>query len=279
MAEKSKKTRYGVSTFLYEKQDLNEALSKIASAGFSYVELWANEYHLDPRVDPDLKSIQRAVHANGLSVDSIHTPFSGLNIGYPDASLLPLWLDIMEKCFGYCCELGAHHAVVHLSSHDQPLPRRQETEARQLVEKFVHHLVDRGSRFGVGITLENLPGHGTPDYILSLESLSQIFEGEGIGFCLDVGHAAINGFDIDREIAAAGNRLQSVHVSNNDGIVDMHWQPYEGVLNWDRIESTLRDSGYKGPLFLEVNGGVEPDKVLEKIRCFAGRDWAKPQKY
>ena len=272
MAVKSKKTRYGVSTWLYEKKDLIEALSKIASAGFSYVELWANEYHLDPRIDPDLKSIKRSIHANSLSVDSIHTPFSGLDIGYPDKSLLPVWLDVMGKCFAHCCELGAHNAVVHLYSHERPLPRRQETEARQLVEKFVYELVDRGSRFGVDIALENLPSHGTPGYTHSLESLSQIFDGEGVGFCLDVGHAAINGFDIDREIAAAGSRLQSVHVSNNDGIGDMHWEPFEGVLNWDRIEGTLRDSGYEGPLFLEVNGGAEPDKVLEKIRCFAERE-------
>ena len=271
MAEQSKKMMYGVSTWLYEKQELGETLSKIAAAGFSYVEIWANEYHLDPRINPDLKLIQRLLHTNKLSVDSIHTPFSGMNIGYPDESLLPGWLEMMEKCLAYCKELGAYNAVVHLASHHQRLDRKQEAEGLKLIEKFVRELIALGSRYGVEIALENLPKHGNPDYTHSLQSLSKIFTSESIGFCLDVGHAAMNGFDVEQEIEAAGRRLQSVHVSNNDGIVDAHWQPYEGVLNWDRIEGALRTSGYDGPLFLEVNGGDDPDIVLEKIKCFAER--------
>ena len=271
MAEQSRKMMYGVSTWLYEKQDLGEALTKIAAAGFSIVEIWANEYHLDPRINPNLKSIERVLRVNKLCVDSIHTPFSGLDIGYPDESLLPGWLEVMEECLAFCRELGAYNAVVHLASHNQRLDGRQEAEGLKLVEKFVHELIALGLRFGVEIALENLPKHGSPDYTHSLQSLSRMFPGDEVGFCLDVGHAAMNGFDVEQEIKAAGRRLQSVHVSNNDGSADAHWEPYRGVLDWDKIEGSLRASGYEGPLFLEVNGGADPDAVLETIKCFAER--------
>ena len=51
-----------------------------------------------------------------------------------------------------------------------------------------------------------------------------------------------------------GDRLEALHVHDNDGIHDDHTAPYLGCCNWNRVILGLRKIGYKGTFNFESAG-------------------------
>ena len=87
-----------------------------------------------------------------------------------------------------------------------------------------------------------------------------------IGFCLDTNHANLTG-DLSDIIGQIGPRLLSVHLSDNDGIQQRHWMPFEGVIDFAAVISALRSAKYCGPLVYELDPRPEGfDAGLRHIR-------------
>jgi sugar phosphate isomerase/epimerase len=108
---------YAISSWMYVTRSLEESLPKMARAGFKWVELWGDQVHMDPRINPDVKAIKELIKKLGLRVHSVHAPFSGLDIGLPDTSLKARWLEVVGASLDVCAELEAGVAVLHASSH------------------------------------------------------------------------------------------------------------------------------------------------------------------
>lgn len=257
--------RYAVSTWLFGRQPLDEALRRIAGAGFRWVEIWADGFHLDPRQEVDLDGLRWLLDELGLRVHSVHTPFSGLNLGHPAQGDRELWRRLIGESIRQAGALGAVAAVVHPSGHREPLPDELHAASRQAVLDLVAELVEIAAQSGTQVALENMIDYGYWRYGRSLAELNAEFPDPRIGFCLDTGHAAINGVDPVDEIRAAGPRLISIHAANNDGRSDLHYPPTEGVLDWARIEAALREAGYSGKLVLETAGRGDPVAMLERL--------------
>jgi sugar phosphate isomerase/epimerase len=261
--------RYAVSTWLFGRRPLDEALRQIAGAGFRWVEIWADGFHLDPRLDVDIDALCRLLDELGLRVHSVHTPFSGLNLGHPEQGDRAQWRQLIGASIRQAGALGAVAAVVHPSGHREPLPEELHPASRQAVRDLVAELVEIAAESGTRVALENMIDYGFWRYGRSLAELSADFPDPRIGFCLDTGHAAINGLDPVEEIRAAGPRLISIHAANNDGRSDLHYPPTEGALDWARIEAALQEAGYQGKLVLETAARGDPAAMLERL----GRLW------
>lgn len=255
---------YGVSTWLYAKRSLEEALTKIARAGFRQVELWAEGSHLDPRVAPDVETLDAQLKNLDLQVHSVHLPFAGMGKGPTDLSPTDYWLDLSCTTLEYCARLGGRVAVVHVRGPEhEASPEDDATGAVAMVQK----LKLTADRLGVRLALENMLRLGQRKFDLSLGELTHIFPDQTIGFCLDTGHAAVNGVDVLAELQGAGPRLLSVHANNNDGHSDLHASPVNGVLDWSAVEEGFRAIGYEGPRILEVSGwDTDPDDVLRELQ-------------
>ena len=104
----------------------------------------------------------------------------------------------------------------------------------------------------------------------SVAELVDLFPDPRVGFCLDTGHAAVNGVDSAEEIRAAGARLISIHADNNNGLSDLHNPPTEGIVSWPAVEAALADIGYPGRLMLEVAGRGDPAGVLARLARLDG---------
>ncbi len=261
---------YGISTWIFEEKGLKieEALNKISASGFKCVEIWGNLFHLDPRINPDIKSIKALVNKLDLCVHSIHAPFTGLKIGYPDIRLEKEWLRVIGASLEYCVKLGAEIAVVHSYSCSEKMDKEMSTDSREFIKEFIEKLNKFALELGIQLAVENQPSFNTPPFIHSIKELSRLWPDNEIGFCFDIGHASLNRVETESEIAAAEGRLISVHVSNNDGISDLHALPVKGVLDWERIKLQLGKHGYNGPYILEVRGGKNPDIVLNQLQIY-----------
>ncbi|MCL4534021.1 MAG: sugar phosphate isomerase/epimerase [Bacteroidetes bacterium] len=262
--------RYGVSTWLYLRHRLPDALEKIADAGFRIIELWANEVHLDPRLKPDIPGTRAIMAALGMRAHSLHAPFYGeLRIGDPDPAYRARWRAAMEPTLCYAAELGARGVVFHVSTISGENDERSCAEGAKVVVAFVEEeLRPLARQAGVHLLLENMVDHGWPRFGCSMAELTSAFPGDDYRFCLDIGHTTVNKLDQKAEISQAGKRLMSIHGSNNDGQHDLHQAPTDGVIDWPGFMSALDTAAYDHPIILEVKGGDDPDAVLARLREF-----------
>ena len=82
------------------------------------------------------------------------------------------------------------------------------------------------------------------------------FDNDMIGFCWDCGHEAC--YQNGREFMPwYGERLICTHIHDNCGEKDAddHLLPFDGVVNFNRFAEHIQNSGYQGPLTLEIGKG------------------------
>ena len=266
--------RYALSTSIFQDNSLEEALPKIAAAGFKYVEITANGTHLDPRGRPDTLAVRSLMGDLGLQAHSIHTPYTNLKIGHPDIDLSESHPEVVAASLEIGAQVGAKMAVVHVTAAPKGLSDDVYERSREVSIAFVGKLRLRARELGITLALENLGlrPHLRRRFGSSLKELSEAFPGPDIGFCLDVGHALRNGLDIRSQIEAAGSRLICLHIHSNDGVDDCHWLPTQGLLDWAATSAELHRSGYGGRYVLEIRGGSEPVALLDQTAAFAQTD-------
>lgn len=81
--------------------------------------------------------------------------------------------------------------------------------------------------------------------------------------CVDVGHAELRdlGSSAVDMILGLGNKVQALHLHDNDKIKDLHRIPFSQALDFEKIVGALRKIDYKGDFTLEC--GIPNDRYDE----------------
>ena len=92
--------------------------------------------------------------------------------------------------------------------------------------------------------------------------------------CLDIGHAEMAGVHTSavEMIYALGNRLQALHIHDNDGVYDKHQIPFSMNIDFETIMKALREINYQGDLTLEASEYLKKynsDNVFEGLKEMA----------
>jgi sugar phosphate isomerase/epimerase len=162
-----------------------------------------------------------------------------------------------------CSDFNVSIMVVHgLDRNEYNYTNDQLT----IVKDSLGDLCEYSSKKGVMVALENITGSkNNPDEIrCNLRDHVKNYAGLGLKYCLDIGHAVLNGADLYDEVDAAGKDLITFHIHNNNGIGDLHKLPDDGVIDWPSLRKYIRDKGYVGQFVLEVFGGADPYSVMDK---------------
>lgn len=79
--------------------------------------------------------------------------------------------------------------------------------------------------------------------------------------CLDLGHAEMKGSGSGavNMIRALGNKLQALHIHDNDRLHDSHQIPFSMDIDFDSVVKALKEIGYSGYFTLEAD---------QYLRCF-----------
>ena len=101
---------------------------------------------------------------------------------------------------------------------------------------------------GVQIALEVIPNE-----LSRAGSIVHFIEEDfdGVGICLDVGHAHIDGDVIDA-IETVSEYLIATHLHDNAGRSDDHLLPFQGTIDWAGALLAVQKIGYDGPFMLEI---------------------------
>ena len=185
----------------------------------------------------------------GLEVDNFHAPFGGLNVMWYEGEAGENYTKRIEEYVTTAGRLNIPIVVVHCTAGGIP----EEPHGSPIgIERFAR-IIELGKRCGVKIAFENL------EYPEMLGLIMDVFKNEDIGFCYDTGHEALCTPGM-RFIPLYGDRLCCTHIHDNYGasyskvpIVhgDCHMLPFDGCLDFGRIMSDIRSTGYTGALTLE----------------------------
>ena len=138
-------------------------------------------------------------------------------------------------------------------------PATPDAEALAAYRESALTLADEAKRAGIRLGIEHFPGRGLPTVRETLDFITACGH-DNLYMVLDIGHNQIAGESVAGSIQAAGDRLQYVHVNDNDAQSDLHLGLLEGVQDEAWVSDALRavvESPYEGPVSVEVNMALD----------------------
>ena len=199
------------------------------------------------------QQVRKILDANDITCNQAHAPEDfcyGCKFDMSDEKYLKIVRSMEAAAI-----MGAKHIVVHsIAVPDDIDVFTYNVEFYKSFEKYCE-------KFGICIAIENLFSYNgkthfhagrlhTPE---QLKRLVKALNSTWYGVCIDVGHAAITGYEPDEIIRAFNNQtLKVLHIHDNDYHWDLHLLPYEGRFNWDKIMASLKKIDYKGDFTYEI---------------------------
>ncbi len=133
-----------------------------------------------------------------------------------------------EKVMVLASEYGVRHVVFHYS---QLQFKPEDIEEKQKnAYAVMRDLTKRAKELGVHLVIENLCKQVHNHHLFTNEEYFRIFENiPDAESLIDLGHAHVNGLDVEKFLKTYGARVKGFHVHNNDGRSDQHLDYHKGT--------------------------------------------------
>lgn len=246
----------GTSTSLFPTVD-RPALERALRAGITHLEIVIRRADDVDQLEP----IVRTVNELGMIVHSVHLPY-GRQID--PSSLDPT---MRRKTVAYQADIlravadwRPKVAVLHPSS--EPIEPGEREARLEVCRDSLAQIAEAAHGAGILLCVECLPRTclgNSSDEILRLQSGI-----DHLGVCCDVNHLFKEA--PENFIERVGDRIQAVHISDNDGVDERHWVPGKGVIDWQAVLRALARIGYPGPCMFEARArSGEPPVQAEDL--------------
>ncbi|MBX3053706.1 MAG: sugar phosphate isomerase/epimerase [Caldilineaceae bacterium] len=230
------------------RQLLNE-IEWFAANGFDYMDLTIEAPGAAPELT-DWRQIASAIEESGLGVVCHTAPY--LPIHNPSPLVRQAALDELRRSIDVAQVVGAPLCTMHFMGWPAYLTDAQGYEFyRQMLEILVRH----GKEKGVAVAMEN-----SPDNRHQHKYFREIFQRvPDLKLLLDIGHAHLaTAKTLSREyLFSLNDRLAHVHISDNNGVEDLHL-PFgaaiSGGMDLAANLRALRSFRYDGTITVEVFG-------------------------
>lgn len=257
-----------------------KAIELLKEAGFDAIDY--SFYHLPdnhPMRRDDFRAyasqVRTCLDENGLICNQAHAPTA---VKYGDK------FDISEPHFAEIIHtmeaasiLGAEQIIIHV------VPISDFVNDKKIEEyntDYYKSLVPYCEKFGIHVAVENLFkidtkrnrywGKLATPYLM--QQLIKKINSPWIVSCIDIGHVAVTGSEPEDYIRGMDSDItKALHVHDNDYILDRHFLPFAGELNWNKIMAALKDINYSGDLTFEIGRQLNhfPDELIPDALKFA----------
>ncbi|MBQ3078760.1 MAG: sugar phosphate isomerase/epimerase [Clostridia bacterium] len=216
----------------------------------------------------------------GISFYQAHAPFP--SYVKDDCNMNEYLIEVLEKCIEACGYLQCRYLIIHpmFLGYDNQMDKDAEWDVN--IERY-SRLIPALKKYDVIACLENMfTGHRKKIYeaICSdfneaaayIDELNGIAGEKRFAFCFDTGHALLLGKDIYNSLLQVGERIETFHIHDNDGIDDQHIAPYTGRLDWDRFIKGVKEIGFKGTLSFEtfnICNIYDPELIPHALKLIA----------
>ena len=262
-------------------------LRAIAEAGFTHLH-WCHQWNTDFLYSrSELKQYGEWLRGFGLRLLDIHGSagqekcwFSTVEYQREAGVELVTNRIIMLHELGGTGSLMMHAPVLRDVEGFDPRPALVQFEA---LKRSLDELLPVLEKYSVRIAIENL-------YSDTFELIGQVmmdYPEKYLGITYDSGHGNIgSGKGMDR-LEPLKNRLQALHLHDNDGSSDQHQAPFYGTVDWKRMVKIIAESSCTGrPLSFELSlprshfyeKELERDQKPETIRAFLADAYERCEK-
>lgn len=213
-------------------------LELIKKAGFDMTTLWWEDEIGKPGIPKE--AMPAMVSEAGLILENIHVPYDKCDDFWNASSIVRN--TAIEKHIDWvndCAFFDIPMMVMHIS--DTYAPEKPSKYGIDSIAK----ILAVAEQLGIILALENTGRADFNQFIL--EELPS----PNLGLCYDSSHDWLYSSNKGQLLKDAGDRLVTVHFSDNDGQKDRHWLPGEGTIDWQQIAGAFPQD-YKGCITLEV---------------------------
>jgi sugar phosphate isomerase/epimerase len=207
-----------ISSGAYSGLSLAAALQRIAEiAPAAEICSWGLHSLLEP-------VNARAVDLSGLPF-TVHAPFTHDLLGSRSASRRRTAINLHERHIAASAALGARGYVIHPDLQRRQKPRSPRTAAA--LERSFRELRRLQDEYELRVLVENMPFFKRSHFIAPDD-----LDLQGLGFTLDVGHAAITG-TLSDWLATPPGTITHMHLHDNQGPFhgDLHQALGSGIVD------------------------------------------------
>ena len=256
------KPKIGLSTLYYLSEPFISLIEHLQHLDIKYIELPDEGLHsLNVRRVKKLKEIAETFDLDFV----IHAPWAGINIATPSPSLRRAVLKRLEKSIVYAGKLGCSLWLFHPGSRTG-LSHIYPEKDWQLNLESVRTLLNISRRENVKIAIENTP-EPFPSLMKNVDEFNRFYEDleDDLGMVLDVAHANLNN-QIQDFLIQFPNKIVHIHVSDNDGVSDLHLGIGYGTVNWNHFAKLVKTGNYSNLLVIESTNHIEESvQLLRKL--------------
>ncbi|GHT16088.1 endonuclease [Bacteroidia bacterium] len=260
----------GTSTALWGNPtaaDLQEA----KKCGVNYIEVALNTCYRgvpENEVEPCVRAMKAKIDSAGLSVWSIHLPFSRtLDISVTDNASREENVRFIAKMIALSAIFKPSRLVLHASS--EPIYDVDREQRIVNASQSIATLKNYADKIGVQLCIENLPRTclgNTPEELLRIIGSTQ-----GVGICFDQNHYMRG--STEYFVRVAGSKIATIHASDFEGKNECHWLPTQGIIEWGKFMKDLADIGYRGVFMYEATKDknskekLTPQQVMDSFNA------------
>ncbi len=242
-------------------------LRAIAEAGFTHLH-WCHQWCTDFLYSSsELKAIGGWLKQYNLKLLDIHG-----SAGVEKCWFSPVeyerqaGVELVRNRIEMLGELGGTGAImmhiVYTPVHyevDRNLFRKQMDAVKRSIDELLVSVERNHTR----LAIENTWG----DNWEPIDELLAAYPPELLGICYDSGHGNSQQLKQLDFLEQRKNRLQALHLNDNDGTGDQHQPPFMGTVDWDRVAGILATSSYDRELSFELAMRCTPfyDKSIEPV--------------
>jgi sugar phosphate isomerase/epimerase len=259
----------GASSCLFGgNPDLSD-FQELKNQGINYIEYDLNACYRgipENEIAPCAQAMKERIDSAGLSVWSIHLPFSRtLDISVLDDRKREENVRFMAKMIELCAILKPSRLVLHPSSdpvYDVDREQRMTNSSQSIA--ILQHSADK---IGTRLCIENMPRTGlgnTPEELVRI-----IDKIPDVGICFDTNHYGRG--TAEHFVRVAGHKIATIHASDFAGRDECHWLPTQGIIHWEQFMKELTCAGYKGVFMYEAtkdknsNAKLSPQQVADSF--------------
>ncbi|HEU4347651.1 MAG TPA: TIM barrel protein [Actinoplanes sp.] len=238
--------------------DSADRVRAAAAAGFDAVEMWGT-------TGKDIDSLAKALADTGVSLTSVLAE-PRTNFTLPGTNLEPFFAGL-DSGVEHARRLGCPRIVLGSGIGFPGAKRAQNLE--RLIDVFAD-AVERTDGSGVTLVLEPVntrvdhPG-ALLDRTADAVTVARGVDSPRFKILYDLYHSITEGEDPATELANAAGFVDYVQIADVPG----RGEPGSGSVDWTAQLSTLRGSGYDGPIGLEYVPTVETVTSVAGIRSIA----------
>jgi len=238
---------------------VEDNVDKLLENGAEHIELmldgagW-NDFHLRMEEFASMLKTKKASY-------SVHVPVWDVNLTNENSFLREAVLESYRQTIIFASMVEASHVVLHTGWCSDL--HFSKDAARLRLRRYLLALHEFNAAYGRLLLVENVGSNATS--LFTERQFIDFFDDlpEDIGCLVDIGHAFINGWNVETLLPSLGARLYALHLHDNDGTKDRHAPLGDGKIDWKKILSAASETGRDLNLVLEYNIGTDLGRLAE----------------